>query len=163
MAKGVIIMKPAAQKIETSAQEVANCFIEFASEIDENDLTNLKLQKLLYLAQGTSLAKRGRPLFNEPIEAWDFGPVVRSVYDNFKSCGSFPITAFDKRVKKSTLPEKEKRFLLGIWEKYGKYSANYLVDLTHKPNSPWKKTFVRGKNKEIAQKLMADYFLKTLS
>lgn len=144
-----------------SAKEVANFFIELASKEDENDLTNLKLQKLLYFAQGNYLAKKKKPLFKEPIEAWSLGPVVRSVYDAFKSCGPFPITAFDKNVKKSAITDDEvKEFLSSIWEKYGKYSAGHLVDKTHESNSPWKKTFVEGKNKEISLEMMAAHFSK---
>ena len=152
-----------AKKGGDSAQEVANCFIEFASEVDENDLTNLKLQKLLYFAQGTFLAEKGQPLFNEPIEAWELGPVVRSVYNNFKSCGSFPITAFDEHVKKSILSQEKKEFLSKVWKRWGKYSASYLVSKTHESGSPWKKIFTEGGDKEIPQKLMSEYFSSKLS
>ena len=120
-----------------AAKDVANCFIELASNEDENDLTNLKLQKLLYFAQGHYLAKEKQPLFEEPIEAWSLGPVVKDVYNQFKHCGAFPITAFDKGVEKSTLPKETKGFIGEIWEEYGKYSAEHLVDLTHSDNSPW--------------------------
>ena len=47
---------------------------------EEPDISNLKLLKLLYYAQGTFLALYGRPLFNESIEAWLHGPVVPDVY-----------------------------------------------------------------------------------
>ena len=50
----------------------------FLSKIDEDAgdvITNLKLQKLVYYAQGFSLALCGRPLFAERIEAWQHGPV----------------------------------------------------------------------------------------
>ncbi len=141
-----------------SAQEVANYFIELASQIDENDLTNLKLQKLLYFAQGKFLAETGEKLFAEPIIAWDLGPVVRSVYDTFKPCGSFPITVFDKSVKKTTLPNELKEFLFGVWNEYVRYSATYLVDLTHQKGSPWSDTYSRGANKEIPADLMMRYF-----
>ena len=45
----------------------------------------LKLQKLLYLAQGYSYAFYDRPLFKEDLEGWVHGPVVRNVYDMFKN------------------------------------------------------------------------------
>ena len=41
-----------------------------------DDLTNMKLNKLLYFAQGYYLKKYGRPLFDNAIEAWEHGPVV---------------------------------------------------------------------------------------
>lgn len=144
--------------MDTSAQEVANYFIELASKIDENDLTNLKLQKLLYFAQGKFLAKNEKKLFEEPIIAWALGPVVRSVYNAFRYCGSFPITAFDRSVKKTTLSSELKEFLSGVWDEYAKYSATYLVDLTHEKGSPWSDTYSRDANKEIPADLMMRYF-----
>lgn len=156
-------MKVIKKEPQTSAKEVANYFIGLASQEDENDLTNLKLQKLLYFAQGVYLAETKKPLFGEPIEAWNLGPVVRSVYENFKSCGSFPITVFDKNVEESKAPKRIKDFLSEIWERYGKYSASHLVDKTHEPGSPWKQTFEEGVNKEISLDLIAEYFLKSKS
>ena len=70
-----------------SALDISLYFIQLASKIDENDLTNLKLQKLLYLAQGRYMAKTGKQLFSDQIEAWSLGPVVRTVYDTYKVCG----------------------------------------------------------------------------
>ena len=49
---------------------------------------NLKLQKLLYYSQGVHLVLNDRvPLFMEPIEAWDYGPVVPPVYREYKGRG----------------------------------------------------------------------------
>ena len=151
------------KNIRVSALEIANWFVEKASQTPENDLTNLKLQKLLYFAQGKFLATTGNPLFNEQIEAWVLGPVVRSVYDEFKSCGSFPITAFDGKVKKSSLPANIDKFLINVWEEFGRYSANYLVDLTHKEGSPWETVYTKDKNSDIPFELMTKYFRSSVS
>lgn len=142
----------------TSAQEITNYFVELASKSSENDLTNLKLQKLLYFAQGNYLAKNKKKLFKEPIEAWDLGPVVRSIYDTYKYCGPFPITAFDRNIKKATLSPDVKNFLDKIWDEYGKYSAEYLVNLTHQGNTPWKKIYKKGENRIIPPELMQKSF-----
>ncbi|WP_110558686.1 Panacea domain-containing protein [Helicobacter cinaedi] len=48
------------------------------------DLSKLKFQKLLYYAQGYYTALFNKPLFEENIEAWEHGPVVREVYDALK-------------------------------------------------------------------------------
>jgi uncharacterized phage-associated protein len=42
-------------------------------------MSPLKLQSLLYFAQGWHLAVHGEPLFPEPILAWRLGPVVEEV------------------------------------------------------------------------------------
>lgn len=143
-----------------SALDISLYFIQLASKIDENDLTNLKLQKLLYLAQGRYMAKTGKQLFSDQIEAWSLGPVVRTVYDTYKVCGAFPITAFDINVSDSNeLSNDVRAFLDSIWEEYGKYSANYLVNFTHK-TAPWNKAFEQGNNTVIDLAELKSFFEK---
>jgi len=75
--------------------DVANYFLK-RQDPDAGDLmSNLKLQKLVYYAQGFHLAMENSPLFNEPIEAWEHGPVCVPLYHKYKSCGS------EKRFMKS--------------------------------------------------------------
>ena len=50
-------------------------------------ISNLKLQKLLYYAQGCVLAITGNILFNDDIEAWEHGPVVPTIYHLYKTFG----------------------------------------------------------------------------
>ena len=73
-----------------SAQQVADYFLASADE--EELVTNMKLQKLLYYAQGFHLAVHGEPLFHDPIVAWSHGPVVPEVYHRFKHNGSSGIS-----------------------------------------------------------------------
>ena len=72
-----------------STTPIVNEFLDLASE---DKITNLKLVKLCYIAQGLSLALLDKPLFSEPIEAWQYGPVVPSVYHEFKHFRDQPIT-----------------------------------------------------------------------
>lgn len=74
-----------------AAETAAKFFIMLANQRDDDFITNLKLNKLLYYAQGAYLARTGRPLFNEQIEAWAYGPVVPSIYRKYKVCGKNPI------------------------------------------------------------------------
>ena len=74
-----------------SVYEVANYTLFFAYKRGDL-LTNLKLQKLLYYIQAWFLVKnQGQPLFKENIEAWQYGPVVREIYDKYKCFGRNPI------------------------------------------------------------------------
>lgn len=143
----------------TKVLDIANYFIIRANEKAENDLTNLKLQKILYFAQGTYLGKMGAntPLFAEPIEAWKLGPVVRDVYNTFSVCGASPITLLDIPDSSATLPVAIQNELSKIWDEYGKFSASYLVDLTHK-QSPWLENYDEGSKNTIPQIDMALYF-----
>lgn len=141
-----------------TALDIANYFVQVSSQEDEPDLTNLKLQKLLYFAQGKYLAKFGKPLFSEEIEAWDYGPVVSDVYHQFKHCGNFPITVFDTPHDTNNIPKDVAAFLQEIWSEYAKYSAGYLVQETHQAGAPWKKYFSRGLNSVIPKEELKTFF-----
>src|SRR5438309_2092560 len=73
-----------------SAQTIANYLIWRANSDEDlgENITNLKLQKLLYYVQGFHLAMNGAPLFNEDIRAWDHGPVVPQVYRKYREYGA---------------------------------------------------------------------------
>ena len=74
-----------------SAQDVAKYFLTLVSEDEGDFLTNLKLQKLLYYAQGFSVAMLGSPLFSDKIEAWTYGPAVPNVYRTYKQYQNGPL------------------------------------------------------------------------
>ena len=57
------------------AIDIANYLLELF-KFDEDGLTNLKLNKLLYYVQGCSYQRFNRPLFEDEIEAWNYGPVI---------------------------------------------------------------------------------------
>ncbi len=69
---------------EISAHDAARVILHIAHSSGK-DVTNLKLQKLLYYCQGWYLAIMKQPLFREDIEAWVHGPVVPSVFRSYKS------------------------------------------------------------------------------
>lgn len=61
------------------------------SNIKDYEISNLKLQKILYFVQAYFLIQRGLPCFKEKIEAWDFGPVVPVAYKEFKKFAGMDI------------------------------------------------------------------------
>jgi uncharacterized phage-associated protein len=127
-----------------SALDVAAYFVELAGENNENDLTNMKLQKLLYFAQCEHLKKNGSPLFLDAIEAWQYGPVVPAVYDVYKTCGAFPITVFDvlaEDTNTAALSDDVRGFVKSVWDRYSRFSASFLVSLTHKKGEPWDRVY----------------------
>src|SRR5262249_4972182 len=118
--------------------DVARYFIHLASPEEREDvdcLCHLRLQKLLYYAQGWHLAAYGKPLFAGRIEAWTNGPVVRDVYPHFADFKyrSIPPTQGSQSV---ALSPKETEFVQSIWEGYKQYSATALRDKTHR-EPPW--------------------------
>jgi len=142
-----------------TALEVAKWFLAYNRIMESQDgaelLSNLKLQKLLYYAQGTFLAITGDVLFQDEILAWQHGPVVRSVYDEYKANGSNGIL-FDEDFDFDSFTPEENRILKEVYNVFGQYSAWKLRNMTHS-EAPWKQTEL---NHEISIEAIRDYFVK---
>ncbi len=119
-----------------------------------DNMTNLRLQKLLYYEQGYHLAKFDTPLFDESIEAWMYGPVVPSVYDYYKQYGS-QILPVDNDV--IDLAEEEENLLGEVFEAYREFSTIGLMNKTHR-EYPWKSVKTNGRGSVISQSSMKAYF-----
>lgn len=121
------------------AMDVANFFIDMASKDMNSDLmTNLRLQKLLYFSQAWCLARYHKPLFPEDFTAWQFGPIVRNVYDQFNSYGRNPIKEKNGAYDSESFTDNELSVLIDVLSYYGKYATSSLVDMSHKTD-PWRK------------------------
>src|SRR5687767_3016196 len=128
------------------ASLIAYAFVK--KGIDEgNFVTQMKLQKLVYFAQGYHLAKFGTPLLKENFEAWTYGPVVPEIYQDFKLYGSQLIVDTNEfmpssnEVITSRLDEKAIEAINYTWEVLKDYSAMSLSYWTHQLGSPWSKAF----------------------
>ncbi|MCL6464295.1 MAG: DUF4065 domain-containing protein [Acidobacterium ailaaui] len=116
-----------------SAQDIANYFIAvFAKRREE--ITNLKLQKLLYYAQAWHLALYDTPLFRERIEAWIHGPVIPTVFRHFRQYGWQPIPV--QKIS-DPLSEHSQAHLNEVLRVYGKLDGPALERLTHR-EAPWR-------------------------
>lgn len=140
------------------ASNVAKYIIYLSSknEIDEGvreGITNLKLQKILYFAQAYFLAKLDRPLFSDSISAWKYGPVVESVYHEYKSNINNPIILTKDE---SNISDIDKRELDKVWSIFGGLSANKLVDITHN-HQPWKDHY-DSDNETISNEELKEYY-----
>ena len=124
-----------------SALTIANAFIERAKEAGEF-LTAMQLQKLVYFAHGWHLAITDKPLIDEQIEAWRYGPVVPSIYQAFLRFGAGPITEVENRDELGAplFDETTRELLDKIWDVYGGFSAPRLSVMTHRSGTPWDKT-----------------------
>lgn len=155
----------------------ANFFIRSAKRHDRV-LTHLKLQKLVYLSQGFHLSwQAGTPLFLDPIEAWDWGPVVPVLYHEFKTFGALHIdkpsfeVSFNPRVGtvRFTRPlisredDVAQRALRFTWKHFSEMSPGTLVRLTHRPGSPWHTTYIPHESgREIKRREIKRYFDEVL-
>ena len=122
-------------------------------------MTTMKLQKLVYYSQAWSLVWDEKPLFEEAIEAWANGPVVRDLFDYHR--GVYQISLMP--IGNPRLLDQEQRDTVdAVLEYYGDKPAQWLIDLSHK-EIPWIQTRQglpitdRG-NKIIPLEVIADYY-----
>lgn len=132
------------------ARVVGNSFIDIAQKNFEV-VSPMKLQKLVYIAHGWYLAFYGKKLVEDPIEAWQYGPVIRSLYFETQKFGSQPVSEYYTILDPDTLVrvipyvnEMDMGFLRIIWKAYGKYNAHELVNITHKEDTPWSRTYKKN-------------------
>ena len=154
-----------------SAKSIANFFLELA-EKEGGAVTPMKLQKLVYYAHGWYAGHTGKPLIDETIEAWQYGPVIESLYHEFKRYGAQPIKGlatdldidndnFDWLVVPPPEDKSVRKFLTSVWNSYSKYTGVALSKMTHAAGSPWDIAWKDGggiKGKDIPQELITQHF-----
>jgi uncharacterized phage-associated protein len=119
-----------------TAMEVARYLLHLNNEEPENDpLTHMRLQKLLYYCQGWFLGMRDAALFDDRIEAWTHGPVVPNVYRMFADYDGDPIPRHQGR-DAVEIASDHKDFIKRIWDHYKRFSATELRRMTHN-EQPW--------------------------
>ena len=125
----------------------------------QGPMTTMKLQKLVYYCQAWSLVWDEAPIFDDAIEAWASGPVVRKLYNIHR--GSYGIIDLPiGNPEKLTATQKET--INGVLESYGGKAAQWLADLTHmeKPWSDARGDCVPGElcDNEITHAAMVEYY-----
>lgn len=106
-------------------------------------LSNLKLQKIMYLIQMLYLGQRDSRLIDGSFEAWDYGPVMPDVYSCVRVYGGDPIKNIFHGVEKITDAKATYIFDQAL-ERFGKYSPGQLVEMTHWPKGAWAACYKPG-------------------
>lgn len=126
----------------------AICNTILLKSFSENiSVTPMKLQKLLYFVYREYFQKNNEPLFSEPFETWQYGPVLSSVYNEFSSFHANRITKFAKNADGSSTvisADGAPRIMDAIdtvWDKYKSFNGIELSNITHRPGSAWRKAF----------------------
>lgn len=127
----------------TSATVVAQAFLDLASS-EGRQLTNMQLQKLVFFAHGAHLAAYDEPLIHEPVKAWDFGPVIPSLYERLREYGSGPVYNPIDYFGANSLGPREQQAVRSAWRAYGHLDAWQLSDITHQQGSPWEQVWNNG-------------------
>ena len=133
-------------------------YILYLADRAKRPLTPMQILKLVYIAHGWLLGLHGRPLVNEAIEAWPYGPVIASLYRHYKKYGSNYIEECPPG-KPSDFDADEERTMQQVWDGYGHRSGISLSALTHEPGTPWAETIERlGRGAIISNDLIEDYY-----
>lgn len=119
-----------------TASDVAKYFLFRANKNEDSDVSNLKLQKLIYYAQAFHLAIFDKPFFDEDFEAWTHGPVCPNIYHHYKQYGASPIQ-IDSEIEIDQFSQDQLELLEEIYDVFGQFSAWKLRNMTHE-EAPWK-------------------------
>lgn len=123
-------------------------------------ISNMSLQKLLFIANGAYLAKTGTSLINEPIEVWQYGPVVKTVYHEFKHYGNTDIKQIPlvySLTADKNLDDTANEAIDFVIKIASELNAIQLSNWTHLPDSPWSKAKDAGQS-SIPNNIMEEYF-----
>lgn len=150
---------------------VANYYINKAND-EGTELTPMKLIKMVYIAHGWHLGLKNASLINEGIQAWKYGPVVPSVYENFKSYKdtqvskpAYILTEQGQILCPEIKDENVKPFLDEVWNAYKKFNGLQLSTLTHQKGTPWDTVWnVEGGHRytsaPIRNELIKDHYIE---
>lgn len=154
--------------------EIANEFIRRAAA-EGRALTQMQLQKLVYIAHGWNLAINGEKLTHDDPQAWDYGPVYRDLWQALKAYGRLPVKReirngeylpemLDDQTAalpaRARLSEEERAIIDRVYQSYGGFHAFKLSALTHEPGTPWTKVYAEGSGRfqEITPDQIQEYF-----
>jgi len=109
-------------------------------------LSNLKIQKLLYLAHMFYMGRtEGEPLLDGYFEAWDYGPVNPDLYHLLKVYGASPVRNIFRSHEDIPNSKDEAKILDEIYAALGNTTAGKLVAATHRRDGAWEKNYEVGK------------------
>jgi len=121
-----------------SAKTIASYILSLQDDHAGEPISNMKLQKLLYYAQGIYVAVNGAddPLFADKIYAWDRGPVIIEVYQEYCRYHKKPLPREDR----PNLSEYDSFIVEEVYRVFSKFSGPQLRVMTH-AEMPWKKHY----------------------
>lgn len=114
-------------------------------------LTNRRINKLVYFTQVEALRRTGQPLFDDTIEADEYGPVIPAVRDAFSQYGT-------NQIAKPTAPPPDDATLADLAAdvavRYGHLTVYDLMRLSHREGGAWNLAYEPGKRRTITPQLI---------
>lgn len=148
--------------MEHDARSVANELIRRAHDVGR-DITPMQVLKLAYYCHAWMLGLYHRPLLEQPIEAWKYGPVVPEIYRSLRRYGGEPvrrpIDLESAGVTERLYDPYEINIINQVSAKYGSLSGIRLSAMTHAPGTPWHQVWTKhGRNVVIPDPIIEDYY-----
>ena len=131
--------------------------------VEQIEVTPMMLQKIVYFTYRDYLQEMDRPLFtDDKFETWDYGPVIRRIYDAFKKYEGKPITELYSekgRIKVIDFTDTPifKRIFDNVWQQCKQEDGIYLSKRTHEKGSAWYKSFQRDDKYLSDEDIMNDH------
>ena len=137
------------------ALEVSQYIINYCRE-KKYCMSNLKLQKVLYYVQAEFLVVTNKPCFKDKIEAWMFGPVVKSVYRNYRVYAGGNIAVGNSK-QRHHIKNRDMELIQGIVDECDQYSNSSLMQIIFK-QSPYRDVYQKYFHNTISNKTLKDFF-----
>lgn len=107
-------------------------------------MSNLALQKMIYIAHMFHLGRTGEPLVLEDFEAWDYGPVIPRLYHHLKGFGNDPVRNVFHWIPAVSSDMEEFSVLEEVAEATKSATAGRLVSITHWNSGAWASCYRPG-------------------
>lgn len=120
-------------------------------------MSGVRLQKLLYYAQAWHLVTMDSPLYDDDITAFEYGPVVRSVWMKHRS--KITVKWSDHLGEPDALTDAEREVVDAVLHAYRENQPFDLADLTHRED-PWQDAWNDPHDKRISNEAMQRYYSK---
>jgi uncharacterized phage-associated protein len=141
-----------------SALAVANELLRLAWD-EGSELTNMALQKLVYITNAYHLAIFDEPLIYNSIKAWQWGPVIPDLYDPLRRWGSGVVNKKISYEGKGLLSKNQKLLVKTVYDSYGHKTGLILATITHCKGSPWDVIWSSGNHfGYIPDSVIRDYY-----
>ncbi len=147
------------------ARSVANEFLRIAQS-GGRVLTNMQLQKLVYIAHGYALAILNQPLIKQSVQAWRYGPVIPDLYHALNQYGAGVVSQPIALLSREQLSETERTLVAKVETAYGRFTGPQLSTMTHQEDTPWRQVYnPQGHfhNDVIPDPLIAQHYVKLLN
>lgn len=138
-----------------SALSVANKLLALSHEAGRA-ITPMQVIKLTYFCHAWMLGLYGRPLLDEPVEAWQYGPVIPKIYRNLRRYGGGPVTQQIPNVD-ADFDAIELDLIEQVSSKYGRLTGPQLSTMTHAHGTPWYKVW-RGRKTRIPDDIIKQFY-----